>query len=138
MSRPSAEVPKCSLGNMFLQCCNSLTCLLPFPFPSSSHGCNLLRNRVAARREMSFSSHNLHNWSSWKVTQHFCLLPHLIEVATDATKIPVPCRVILRRGCSLRKYSPLYLNSFTSHSDNIPDFPIKETGLSQIILPMGI
>lgn len=79
MSRPSAEVPKCSLGNMFLQCCNILTCLLPFPFPSPSHGCPLLRNLVAARTEMSFSSHNLHNWSSWKVTQHFCFLPHLME-----------------------------------------------------------
>lgn len=41
-------------------------------------------------------------------------------------------------GRSLKKYSLLYLNSFTSHSDNMPDFSIRETGLSQIISPMGI
>ena len=40
-------------------------------------------------------------------------------------------------GCCHGKYCPLYLNSFSSHSDGVPNFPIRETGPPQIISPMG-
>ena len=118
--------------------CNILTCLLPFPFRSPSHRCNLLRNLVVAMTEMSFSSHNLHNWSSWEVTHHFFFYLIWWRGCHWCYQKSSTLQSHPEEGCSLKKYSPLYLNSFTSHSDNMPDFPIRETGLLQIISPMGI
>lgn len=108
VSRPSAEVPKRSLGNTYsFSSCNILSCL-PFPFLPPVMDVTSSEIWLLPGTEMSFSSHNLHNWSSWAVTHHFWLSTSSDgEVATDATKSPIPCRVSLRRGVSFKKYSLL-------------------------------
>lgn len=58
------------------------------------------------------------------------------EVATDATKKPNTLQSQPEEGRS-QKHSPLS-KLILLPPDNMPDFSIRETGLSQIISPMGI